>query len=105
MTVKTLYLKTTLLLSLLILAGGCVLSYEHDSSFQQWLAAAETRCNERYGALPTMSEDERQTFMKLAYNTYYGETARERFSDKLGVQYPDHQLTIDCLANAFPRLP
>lgn len=93
--------KTAWLLSLFMLLGGCTLGYEHDSRFQDWLLAAQSRCFERYGALPSMSEDERRDFMELAYNTYYGYSARELFADKLGIRYPNHQLAINCLASAF----
>ena len=58
-------------------AGGCAFDYQHDSDFQNWLLAAQNHCSELYGALPAMSEAERQSFMQLTYNTYYGETPRE----------------------------
>jgi hypothetical protein len=94
---------TAALLILLTLAGGCASGYDSNPGFKSWLNAAQSQCYQRYGALPAMSADARNSFMKLSYDTYYGRTQTIEFANTLGIRYPNNRLAVDCLASAFPR--
>jgi hypothetical protein len=97
--------KPALLPIALILAGGCSMGYKEDPGFNNWLKETQSRCDELYGPLPTMSAAERDEFLQLGFDTYYGGVRTIQFVEKLNLRYPNHLLAIDCLASAFPRLP
>ena len=83
--------------------GACALNYATDPSFQSWLSQAEARCEPNYGALPLNTPERRAQFERMSYQAYYGELPREVYADRLQILYPDHGLTVDCLATAVPR--
>jgi hypothetical protein len=84
--------------------GACALNYATDRPFQSWLSSAESRCGPSYGALPLNTPEQRAQFESLSYQTYYGELPREVYADRLRILYPNHRLTVDCLATSVPRL-
>jgi len=87
----------------LLAVAGCAVDYGHDSRFQNWLAAMEQQCFTPYGELPLATPAKRKEFMNLAYEAYYRPLERQTFANRLLIRYPNHRLTIGCLANAFPR--
>ena len=89
--------------ALALAAGACALGYANDPQFQNWLSQAEGRCVPRYGALPFGTPERRAQFEKLSYQAYYNDLPREAYADRLEILYPDHGLTVGCLATAFPR--
>lgn len=84
--------------------GACALNYATDRPFQSGLSQEETRCGHSYGALPLNTPEQRAQFERISYQTYYGELPREVYADQLRILYPNHGLTVDCLATAVPRL-
>jgi len=93
-----------LFVALVWAVGACALNYATDRPFQDWLSSAETRCGSNYGALPLNTPEQRAQFESLSYQTYYGELPREVYADRLTILYPNHGLTVDCLATSVPRL-
>jgi hypothetical protein len=90
--------------ALALSVGACALNYATDRPFQDWLSSAEARCGSNYGALPLNTPEQRAQFESLSYQTYYGELPREVYADRLTILYPNHGLTVDCLATSVPRL-
>ncbi len=87
-----------------MLLGACALNDATDQPFQGWLSQEETRCGYSYGALPLNTPEQHAQFESLSYQTYYSELPREVYADRLRILYPNHGLTVDCLATAVPRL-
>ena len=92
-----------LCMAVTLAVSACALNYATDRPFQDWLSAAEARCDSNYGALPLNTLERRTHFESLSYQAYYGELPREAYADRLKILYPDHGLTVDCLATSIPR--
>lgn len=93
-----------LLVALAMMVGACALNYATDRRFQDWLSSAEARCGPSYGALPLNTLEQRAQFESMSYQAYYGELPREVYADRLRILYPNHGLTVDCVATSIPRL-
>jgi len=91
------------LLALSISASGCTMGYQADSRFQSWLSQTEERCAALYGTLPFDGSAARAQFENLSYQTYYNDIPSQVYVDRLNILYPNHRLTINCLATAFPK--
>lgn len=91
------------LLALSLWASGCAMGYQTDRRFQSWLSQTEERCASLYGTLPFDGPEAHARFENLSYQTYYGDLPSQVYADRLKILYPNHRLTVDCLATAFPK--
>ena len=89
--------------ALAALIASCAGKHREDPRFLEWLKRTETYCASQFGELPAGAAARRDEYLQLAYETYYGGN-RATFARRMAILYPNHQLFIDCVANAFPEL-
>lgn len=91
------------------MAGGilantaCAIGYANDSRYLAWVNRTEEKCAALYGPLPFKTAEQRNEFLEMGYQAYYDDLNPVVFSSRLGRQYPNHLLNINCLASSFPK--
>jgi hypothetical protein len=81
---------------------ACAIGYAGDSRYLAWVNRTEEKCAALYGPLPFKTAEQRNEFLKMGYQTYYNDLNPVVFSSRLGRQYPNDLLNIECVASSFP---